>query len=277
MVEAAWRIATPILDVWRALPARDFPNYAAGSWGPAAADELLHAGRPALVHDSADPRRRHRRHEHAARVVRGRDGRLVPGAARTYPSREHAGLDEIVRTFLRDAPGQPRRACFGIAGPGAGRPRRGDEPAVGRGRAAARRAPGPGRGAPGQRSGGERVGAGGPAATRTSPCSSRARGADGQRRGHLRGHRSRRGRPRVGRAAAPAVRVGGRPRRLGAAGRAAARAVAVPRRRGGPRERGARALRARAPQRLPVPARRAGAAPSPGGSPTRCGRRSRRR
>ncbi len=40
-VEAAWRIATPILDLWGSLPARDFPNYAAGTWGPAAADELL--------------------------------------------------------------------------------------------------------------------------------------------------------------------------------------------------------------------------------------------
>jgi glucose-6-phosphate 1-dehydrogenase len=40
-VEAAWRIATPILDLWSSLPARDFPNYAAGSWGPAAADALL--------------------------------------------------------------------------------------------------------------------------------------------------------------------------------------------------------------------------------------------
>jgi len=41
MVEAAWKVATPILDVWKALPPRDFPNYAAGSWGPAAADKLL--------------------------------------------------------------------------------------------------------------------------------------------------------------------------------------------------------------------------------------------
>jgi glucose-6-phosphate 1-dehydrogenase len=41
MVEASWRIATPILDVWATLPARDFPNYAAGTWGPAAAAELL--------------------------------------------------------------------------------------------------------------------------------------------------------------------------------------------------------------------------------------------
>jgi glucose-6-phosphate 1-dehydrogenase len=41
MVEASWRIVTPILDVWATLPARDFPNYGAGSWGPAAATELL--------------------------------------------------------------------------------------------------------------------------------------------------------------------------------------------------------------------------------------------
>ncbi len=41
MVEAAWAVVQPILDVWKALPPRDFPNYAAGAWGPAQADELL--------------------------------------------------------------------------------------------------------------------------------------------------------------------------------------------------------------------------------------------
>ena len=41
MVEASWTVVQPILDVWKALPPRDFPNYAAGSWGPAQADELL--------------------------------------------------------------------------------------------------------------------------------------------------------------------------------------------------------------------------------------------
>ena len=40
-VEAGWSVVAPVLDVWHALLARDFPNYAAGSWGPAAADELL--------------------------------------------------------------------------------------------------------------------------------------------------------------------------------------------------------------------------------------------
>ena len=40
-VEDAWQIVTPILDVWTALTPRDFPNYAAGTWGPADAAELL--------------------------------------------------------------------------------------------------------------------------------------------------------------------------------------------------------------------------------------------
>jgi glucose-6-phosphate 1-dehydrogenase len=41
MVEAGWRMVQPLIDVWKALPPRDFPNYPAGSWGPADADALL--------------------------------------------------------------------------------------------------------------------------------------------------------------------------------------------------------------------------------------------
>ena len=41
MVEASWEVVTPILDVWSAIPARDFPNYESGSWGPREADDLL--------------------------------------------------------------------------------------------------------------------------------------------------------------------------------------------------------------------------------------------
>jgi glucose-6-phosphate 1-dehydrogenase len=41
MVEAGWNIVQPIIDVWRALPARNFPNYAAGGWGPKDSEELL--------------------------------------------------------------------------------------------------------------------------------------------------------------------------------------------------------------------------------------------
>ncbi len=40
-VEATWSLMTPILEEWAADPPKDFPNYAAGSWGPAASDALL--------------------------------------------------------------------------------------------------------------------------------------------------------------------------------------------------------------------------------------------
>jgi glucose-6-phosphate 1-dehydrogenase len=40
-VETAWKVLQPVLDVWSALPPRDFPNYPACSWGPAKADELM--------------------------------------------------------------------------------------------------------------------------------------------------------------------------------------------------------------------------------------------
>lgn len=41
MVEASWQIVSPILDVWQAIPPRDFPNYEAGTWGPKEADSLI--------------------------------------------------------------------------------------------------------------------------------------------------------------------------------------------------------------------------------------------
>jgi glucose-6-phosphate 1-dehydrogenase len=41
LVETAWRIAQPILDAWAAHPPTDFPNYAAGTWGPVTASELI--------------------------------------------------------------------------------------------------------------------------------------------------------------------------------------------------------------------------------------------
>jgi len=41
-IETGWALVEPIIDVWSALPPRQFPNYAAGSWGPDEADELMH-------------------------------------------------------------------------------------------------------------------------------------------------------------------------------------------------------------------------------------------
>ncbi len=39
-VEAAWSVVAPILDLWQALPPRNFPNYDAGTWGPSEAERL---------------------------------------------------------------------------------------------------------------------------------------------------------------------------------------------------------------------------------------------
>ncbi|MBI4470642.1 MAG: glucose-6-phosphate dehydrogenase [Acidobacteria bacterium] len=41
MVEAGWSVVGPVLDVWKALPPRTFPNYPSGTWGPKEADDLL--------------------------------------------------------------------------------------------------------------------------------------------------------------------------------------------------------------------------------------------
>jgi len=40
-VEAAWEIVEPVIESWELEKSTDFPNYAAGSSGPSAADELL--------------------------------------------------------------------------------------------------------------------------------------------------------------------------------------------------------------------------------------------
>jgi len=40
-VETAWSRIMPIMEGWKASPPKDFPNYEAGTWGPAAADNLM--------------------------------------------------------------------------------------------------------------------------------------------------------------------------------------------------------------------------------------------
>jgi len=40
-VEAAWRLIDPLLEYWDKHPATPMPTYAAGSWGPCEADDLI--------------------------------------------------------------------------------------------------------------------------------------------------------------------------------------------------------------------------------------------
>jgi glucose-6-phosphate 1-dehydrogenase len=41
LVEAAWRLAQPIIDYWSITPTPEFPNYARSSWGPKVAADLV--------------------------------------------------------------------------------------------------------------------------------------------------------------------------------------------------------------------------------------------
>jgi glucose-6-phosphate 1-dehydrogenase len=43
-VEAAWRLLMPVIETWAVTPAGEFPNYAAGSWGPEAVQQILEPG-----------------------------------------------------------------------------------------------------------------------------------------------------------------------------------------------------------------------------------------
>jgi len=58
-VEAGWSVVEPVLDIWNALPPRNFPNYAAGAWGPKESDDLMardrRAWRNPQVGQVADP------------------------------------------------------------------------------------------------------------------------------------------------------------------------------------------------------------------------------
>jgi glucose-6-phosphate 1-dehydrogenase len=40
-VEHAWEVLTPLLEAWERVPPTDFPNYAAGTFGPEAADKFV--------------------------------------------------------------------------------------------------------------------------------------------------------------------------------------------------------------------------------------------
>ncbi len=40
-IECAWQVVTPILEAWESVPATDFADYQAGTWGPEAADLMV--------------------------------------------------------------------------------------------------------------------------------------------------------------------------------------------------------------------------------------------
>jgi glucose-6-phosphate 1-dehydrogenase len=40
-VISSWRLLTPLLEYWKSVAPKDFPNYASGTWGPSAANTLI--------------------------------------------------------------------------------------------------------------------------------------------------------------------------------------------------------------------------------------------
>ncbi|MBB4129829.1 glucose-6-phosphate dehydrogenase [Xanthomonas sp. 3075] len=86
MVEGAWRIVQPILDAWKQPPS-DFPNYAAGSAGPSAADALLamnggHAWRALTPGRRPPPRRAPEARSSAATPVKKATKKSNPTAVK---------------------------------------------------------------------------------------------------------------------------------------------------------------------------------------------------
>ena len=61
-VEAAWAALMPVLGTWSSTVPGNFPNYAAGTWGPSAADTLLmNDGHKWVVSTGAEARRSEKR------------------------------------------------------------------------------------------------------------------------------------------------------------------------------------------------------------------------
>ena len=58
-VDLSWELLAPVLEDWQSMPPADpFPNYPAGTWGPAAADDLLARDGRAWRNDAAVPKPR---------------------------------------------------------------------------------------------------------------------------------------------------------------------------------------------------------------------------
>ncbi len=119
MVEASWRIVTPVLDLWSSLPARHFPNYAAGTWGPAAAAELL--GRDGRQWVNAGVRIEDAGAAGAPRLERFPDGAaLARAAAAEVARRAAAAVAARGRFSLALAGGSTPRALYQLLADPAG-------------------------------------------------------------------------------------------------------------------------------------------------------------
>jgi hypothetical protein len=118
MVEAGWCVVSPVLDVWKALPPRNFPQLRLRHLGTERSRRSAGARRPPLEEF---------REMILAGDIGGTNARLaffdamMAGfnlvSASVFPSREYSGLDEIVTKFVDTSNVRAEVACFGMAGP----------------------------------------------------------------------------------------------------------------------------------------------------------------
>ncbi|AMV00394.1 glucose-6-phosphate dehydrogenase [Xanthomonas citri] len=111
MVEGAWRIVQPILDAWKQPPS-DFPNYAAGSAGPSAADALLamnggHAWRALTPGRKPPPRRPPEARAGAATPIKKTTKKTAKKAGKATP--KHAAAPSAKST--QGAAGSPGKVA----------------------------------------------------------------------------------------------------------------------------------------------------------------------
>ncbi len=121
----------PVLDVWKALPPRKFPNYAAGTWGPKEADDLM-------LRDEREWRKIE------AMILAGEIGatktrlaafenegnRLNTVVEKIYSSQQESSLLDIISNFVKTEGIPVHSACFGVAGPVRGRTKQDFKPGV---------------------------------------------------------------------------------------------------------------------------------------------------
>ena len=132
MVEAGWSVVNPVLDLWKALPPRNFPNYAVRHLGTEGSRGIAGARRPPLE-------------EFRKMILAGdiggtnarlayfepQNGHFELVSERVFPSREHSELGEIVCRFLDDSATRPRGSMLRHRGSGSQWPGRNFEPSLG--------------------------------------------------------------------------------------------------------------------------------------------------
>ncbi len=118
-VEAGWRVVKPIQEVWHSNKPNDFPNYAAGTWGPASATELIERDgrqwrftqeRMILTGDIGGTKTR-------LAVFDETQESFTPQFEQVFQSSHYPSLEDIIKPYLQNNSLSINSVCIGFAGP----------------------------------------------------------------------------------------------------------------------------------------------------------------